>query len=108
MILYNVTINIEQTVEIQWLDWMKRKHIKDVLDTNCFISARFSRLASHTEPNSTNYVVQFLCDSDEKLKEYQSIYAANLKKEGKELFGDKLQTFRTELEVIEDFFPNQS
>ncbi|MGI9527218.1 MAG: DUF4286 family protein [Weeksellaceae bacterium] len=108
MILYNETINIEQTAEIQWLNWMKRKHVPSVLNTGLFISARLSRLSSHTQPDSTNYTIQYVVENNDNLEQYKTIHAEELIKEGKELFGEKMQIFRTELDVIEDFFPNQS
>lgn len=108
MIIYNVTISIDQVVEIQWLDWMKNKHVQEVLDTGCFVSARLSRLTSHAQPNSTSYAIQYLCESEELLKEYYKKYAPKLREEGIQKFGNKMQGFRTELEVIDDFYANRS
>ncbi|MXV37769.1 DUF4286 family protein [Flavobacteriaceae bacterium Ap0902] len=108
MILYNETINIDQTAEIQWLNWMKRKHVPSVLNTGLFLSARLSRLSSHIQPDSTNYTVQYLCENSDHLNEYKTIHLEKLKEEGTQLFGDKMQFFQTELDVIQDFFPNQS
>lgn len=108
MILYNVTVNIEQTVEIQWIEWMKNHYIHSILNTGCFVSARFSRLTSHTEPDSTNYVVQFLCENNIKLNEYKNKFEPNFKSEYVKKYGDKMQTFNTELEVLDDLFPHQN
>ena len=36
MILYNVTINIHESVHDQWMIWMQHKHIHDVLATGKF------------------------------------------------------------------------
>ena len=108
MILYNVTISIDQVVEIQFLDWLKKKHIQEVLDTGCFKSARLTRLASHTQPDSTNYAIQYLVESQELLDQYYTQFAPQLRAEGEKLFGTKMQGFRTELEVLQDFYPNRS
>lgn len=108
MILYNITVSIDQVVEIQFLDWLCKKHIQEVLDTGCFKSARLSRLTSHTQPDSTNYAIQYLAESQEFLNEYFSKFAPRLQQEGIDMFGDKMQAFRTELEVLEDFYPISS
>lgn len=108
MIIYNVTISIDQVVEIQWLDWMRKKHVQEVLETGCFVSARLSRLTSHTQPDTTNYAIQYLCESHELLQEYYKNHAPKLREEGQKLFGNQMQGFRTELEVIEDFYTNRS
>lgn len=36
MILYNVTVNIDDSVHDEWLEWMTTKHIPDVLATGLF------------------------------------------------------------------------
>ncbi|MFB0997424.1 MAG: DUF4286 family protein, partial [Flavobacteriales bacterium] len=36
MILYNVTINIDATIQKEWLIWMKEIHIPKVMETGCF------------------------------------------------------------------------
>lgn len=108
MIIYNVTISIDQVVEIQFVDWLKKKHIQEVLDTGCFKSARLSRLTSHSQPDATNYSIQYLAESQQQLNEYYDKFAAQLRAEGQEKFGDKMQGFRTELEVLGDFYPHQN
>lgn len=105
MIIYSVTISVEATVEMQWLEWMKQKHIQQVLDTGCFKSARFSRVTSHSQPDATSYSVQYLCENGQKLKRYKESYAPQLQAEGVSKWGDKMLAFRTELEVLEDFYP---
>ena len=32
-ILYNVTVSIDKDVEKEWLEWMKKVHIPDVMRT---------------------------------------------------------------------------
>lgn len=108
MIIYNVTISIDQVVEVQWLNWMQKKHIQEVLDTGCFVSARLSRLTSHNQPDATSYSIQYLCESNELLQQYYKEFAPKLREEGTKLFGNKMQGFRTELDVIEDFYTNRS
>ena len=104
MIIYNVTISIDQVVEIQFLDWLKNKHIHDVLNTGCFISAKLFRLTSHSQPDSTSYAIQYLAENNELLNKYYQDFAPKLREEGIKLFGEKMQGFRTELDVLEDFF----
>ena len=44
MILYNVTINIHESVHDQWMGCMQEKHIKEVLATGKFSSARMVKV----------------------------------------------------------------
>ena len=49
MILYNVTISIDENVEQKWLQWMKNTHIPDVMKTNCFIECKLSKINGEEE-----------------------------------------------------------
>ncbi|POS03101.1 DUF4286 family protein [Flavobacterium croceum] len=104
MILYNVTINIDESVHQQWLQWMQEKHIQDVLATGKFSSARLIKVLVDEEMGGTTYSVQYTTDSKETLQKYYTEDAPRLREEGLKLFGDKMLAFRTELEVISDFF----
>lgn len=103
MILYNVTINIDDSVHDQWLKWMQEKHINDVLSTKKFSSARLVKVLVDEEMGGTTYSVQYTTDSKETLEKYYQEDAPRLRQEGLQLFGDKMLAFRTELEFIADF-----
>ena len=106
MILYNVTTNIQETNHLQWLSWMQTKHINDVLATGKFTSARLVRVLNEEENNGFTYAVQYTCDSMETLQRYYADDAPALRAESLKLFGDKALAFRTELEVVAEFFQN--
>ena len=44
MILYNVTVNIENAVADEWLQWMKEVHVPDVMRTGIFIQNTIFRI----------------------------------------------------------------
>ena len=108
MIIYNVTINIDESAHDQWLNWLKTKHIEEVLATGCFYKAKLSRVLVEEEMGGTTYSIQYSAESNEKLQEYYKTYAPKLREEGMRLFGDKMLAFRTELEVINEFFSNEN
>lgn len=102
MIIYNVTINIDESVHDQWLDWMQNKHITDMLATGRFSSARLVKVVVDEAVEGRTYSVQFITDSKQTLEQYYSDDAPRLRQEGLSLFGDKMLTFRTELELISE------
>lgn len=104
MILYNVTINIHESVHDQWMDWMQNKHINDVLATGKFSSARMVKVLVDEEMGGITYAIQYTTDSKETLQRYYDEDASRLREEGHRLFGDKMLAFRTELEMISEFF----
>jgi hypothetical protein len=103
MIIYNVTINIDHSVHNQWLQWIENKHINDVLATGLFNNARLVKVLVEEDEGAT-YSVQYFSDSREKLNDYYKNHAPRLRQEGLQLFGDKMLAFRTELEVLSEYF----
>ncbi|WP_313805567.1 DUF4286 family protein [Flavobacterium sp.] len=102
MIIYNVTINIHESVHDQWMDWMQNKHIADVLATGKFTSARMVKVLVEEEMGGVTYSVQYTTDCKETLQRYYDEDAPRLREEGHRLFGDNMLAFRTELELISD------
>ena len=102
MILYNVTINIHESVHDQWMRWMQEKHIADVLATGKFSAARMVKVLVEEDMGGTTYSIQYTTDSKETLQRYYDEDVPRLREEGLKLFGDKMLAFRTELELISE------
>ena len=102
MIIYNVTINIHESVHGQWLEWMQTKHIPEILATKKFSSARLVKVLIEEEMGGTTYSVQYTTDSKATLQKYYDEDAPAFRAEGLQLFGDKMLAFRTELELISE------
>ena len=102
MILYNVTINIHESVHDQWMRWMQEKHIADVLATGKFSAARMVKVLVEEDMGGITYSIQYTTDSKESLQRYYDEDAPRLREEGLQLFGDKMLAFRTELELISE------
>ena len=102
MILYNVTINIHESVHDQWMQWMQEKHINEVLATGKFSAARMVKVLVEEDMGGTTYSIQYTTDSKETLQRYYDEDAPRLREEGLQLFGDKMLAFRTELELISE------
>ena len=101
MILYNVTINVEQSVESDWLAWMRTEHMLDVLNTGMFATAKMFRLLDvEQSEGTTTYAVQYFADTREHYDRYQREFAADLQQEAQQKFGNKTVSFRTLMEEV--------
>ncbi|RMG79098.1 MAG: DUF4286 family protein [Bacteroidetes bacterium] len=100
MIIYNVTVKIDNDVHDEWLDWMKTKHIPDVMKTGLFTDSKILKVLVDDEDGVT-YSIQYSSPDMESLETYQKKYAAELQKEHSEKYKDKFVAFRTLLEVID-------
>lgn len=102
MIIYNVTSNINKNVHEQWLIWIK-EHIPQVLSTGCFTEAKLTKVLVEDEDGAVTYSVQYRAQSREDLERYYNMYADALRQDALKHFADKVLSFRTELEVIDEF-----
>jgi hypothetical protein len=102
MYIYNVTINIEDSVHEAWRVWMIDKHIPDMLATGKFVSAKMCKVLVEEDLGGTTYAIQYITPNKAALDNYYKENAATLRQEGLKLFKDKFVAFRTELEVINE------
>jgi hypothetical protein len=101
-IIYNVTVSIDYSVQDEWVDWMRSKHIKDVMATGMFLEARFSRILAE-ESGGASYSIQYLCENMEKYDKYVAEYSSDLQKEHMSKYSGKFAAFRTLLQVEDEF-----
>ncbi|MCX7548486.1 DUF4286 family protein [Xanthomarina sp. F1114] len=102
MIIYNVTVNIEDSVHEDWLVWIK-VHIQKVLATGKFSEAKLSRVLVEEEMGGVTYSIQYRAKSREDLEAYYNNHADKLRQDGLMRFADKMLAFRTELEIIDEY-----
>ena len=102
MILYNVTVSIDETVHEDWLKWMKEKHIPDVMNTGCFIESRISRVHGEEEGGLT-FAIGYLCEDESAFERYQNEYAEALQREHMDRYNGRFAAFRTLLTVLEEY-----
>jgi len=99
MIIYSVTITIDSGVESEWVDWMKRIHVPDVVRTGCFTECRIYRVIE-SESAEPSYVMQYHCPSLEEYYRYWDNFAARLQKEHSDKFAGRFRGARQLLEEV--------
>lgn len=99
MIIYNVTVKIELDVHLDWLEWMKQKHIPDVMETGCFMRNEIAKVLIDEEDGIT-YSIQYRCESISELNNYFESHAPALQKDHMERYKEKFIAFRTLLELV--------
>jgi hypothetical protein len=101
MIIYNVTVNIDNDVHTEWVEWMKNIHIPDVMKTGFFKEYRFCRVLTD-EPQGHTYSIQYLCESLTDYDRYQKQEAPRLQADHKSKYEGKFVAFRTILKMVDN------
>ena len=101
MILYNVTLNVDDSIHQEWLEWMKQIHLPEVMATGKFLSYEMYRIRNHNADDpSINYSVQYKAISYEEYEDYVNRFGPALKQKTLEKFGDQVIAFRTILDLV--------
>lgn len=104
MIIYSVTITIDGGIESEWIDWMNRVHVPDVLRTRCFLECHTYK-ATGSEGEDPVYVLQYQCRSVEEYHHYRDNFAPVLQKEHSDRFAGRFRGSRQLLEEVARALP---
>lgn len=99
MYIYNVTINIDESVHEEWKTWMKQEHIPEMLATGKFTQALMSRVMVQEQMGGITYSVQYQVKDRDTLKRYYLEDAGKMREKSAR-FKDKAVYFRTEMEIV--------
>ena len=101
MILYNVTVNIDEDVEQDWINWMKETHIPEVMNTGFFQDYKMLKMLSEGEDDTgRTYAIQYKAETLGHLETYLNTVAPKIQKKSIIRYGTKLAAFRTVLEEV--------
>ncbi len=102
MFIYNVTVNVDNSIHDEWLIWIK-EHIPQVLGTGKFDKATLTKVLVEEEMGGHTYSIQYRSYSREALDAYYREDAEKLRQEGSKRFADKSLAFRTELQIVDEY-----
>ncbi|MBP7822052.1 MAG: DUF4286 family protein [Saprospiraceae bacterium] len=101
MVIYNVTVKVSTSMSAKWIQWMKTKHIPEVMHTGCFLEYKLCKLIGDDNEDGITFAVQYLCKDMDALENYQKHHAKGLQADHSANFGGHFAAFRSVLEVIE-------
>ena len=107
MIIYSVSISIQANIEAEWIEWMDKVHVPDVLRTGCFSECRMYRVLG-SDGEEPVYVMQYQCRSIEEYHRYRDNFAPALQKEHTDRFAGKFRGSRQLLEEIASVQPGSA
>jgi hypothetical protein len=100
MILYNVTVILDEDIHESWINWLKRDCLKNMMATDHFISHRVLKVLDSPNEGFT-YCIQFIAESLEKYNNYKHLTVDLLENNAPAEFMNKFVVFSTLMEFIE-------
>jgi hypothetical protein len=100
MFLYNVTVGVDGDIEQEWLQWMKAKHIPDVLRTGMFAEYKMYKVLHDNNDGTVSYSVQYFAHTLDDVVKYLETSGPAMAEEHRQKFLNKHVAFRTLLEEV--------
>jgi hypothetical protein len=100
MIIYNVTIKIQQQIHTSWLQWLRDEHIPEVLSTGCFSKATILRLQDIDDSEGPTYAIQYSAENRKSYERYIEKFAGVMREKSFDKWGDKFIAFRSVMEIV--------
>jgi hypothetical protein len=101
MIIYNVTVKVEQAIADAWLQWLLKEHIPSVMQTKCFVDYKLVRLLEIDDSEGPTYAIQYHAESKADYNRYMEIYSSQMSRISFEKWGERFIAFRTVMEVVQ-------
>ena len=99
MLLYNVTLIIEESAAEEWLKWMTEIHIPEVMATEKFVSNRLLKVVDSPNEGVT-YCAQYVLENEKDYQDYQANFAPALQADLQAKFENRFVAFRTLMEFV--------
>lgn len=102
MVVYNVTVSIDEAVALEWLEWMRKKYVPEIMETGLFKECKLCRVHGE-EAGGLTYAVMYTAFSIEHLENFNEHFEPRLQSMQLEKFKGRYVDFKTMLSVIEEF-----
>ncbi|GAB1308417.1 DUF4286 family protein [Urechidicola sp. KH5] len=102
MFIHNVTINVDESINEEWLNWMHDKNIPAVMETGKILSIKVCHVLVQEDMGGITYAIQYTAKTKEDIQSYLAEDAYKFKEEEMRLFNGKFGTFTTDLKVISE------
>ena len=100
MLIYNVTSKVSWEVLEDWVEWMLREHMAEVMETGLFSKHQLVRLQDVDDDDGATFAVQYYIDSRENYDAYKRVFAPVLAAKVIARWSDRVLSFSTLMEVI--------
>lgn len=100
MIVYNVTVKVNNSVVDKWVKWMLDEHMPDLKNTGLFTDYRLCRLLEQDDTEGVTFSAQYTCNNMEDYNTYIDKYATTMRDKAFKQFGNNFVAFRTVMEVL--------
>lgn len=101
MFIYNITINIDNDIEIEWLRWQKETFIPEIMSTGLFYDHRFFKLLGQDESDGKTFIIQFYAEKKSLYEAYIIQHSEKFTKKAINKWESKFLVYQSLLESVQ-------
>ena len=103
MIIYKVIIDIDKKIKKDWLTWMEKEHIPEIMALNIFNKSKIYNIINPEKKKFASYCIEYYCSSMEKYNEYKTKFSKKLQEKHTQKYKDKFTGKRLILSLQNEF-----
>ena len=84
MLVYNITVKVDNEIAQRWLQWQREVHIPEIMATNLFDDNKIFKLLEDDDNSSPTYVLQYFTETKENYNRYINEYAPAIREKALE------------------------
>jgi hypothetical protein len=100
MIIYNVTVKVQSSIHHEWLNWLQREHVPEIVATGCFTHASLLRLLETDDSEGPTYAIQFHAESKAAFNLYMENFSRVMTQKAQGKWGEQVLAFASVLQVV--------
>ena len=101
MVIYNITYSVPKNKEKEWLSWMQKVHIPEIMEKGNYASHQLVKLLEVQDEDSTAYAVQFYAETKENHMEFNELHQEAFKLKSSREWGQEVLSFSTLMEIVQ-------
>ena len=99
MFVFNISFQVDPSIESAWLNWLKQHFIPSCLATTCFVDHQLYQL-DLTFDQPPTYTLQLFSHAASQLAEFQEKHAESLLFNVTEQWGEQCFHFNTSMKIV--------
>ncbi|MEI6950589.1 DUF4286 family protein [Paraflavisolibacter sp. H34] len=100
MLLYNVTVKVQEEIAEDWQRWQLTEHGPEMVATGCFTRFSLLRLLEVDDEEGPTFAVQYFADSLAQYERFLEEFMDSLSQKAYAKWGQRFIAFRTIMEVV--------
>ncbi|MBA2248603.1 MAG: DUF4286 family protein [Chitinophagaceae bacterium] len=101
MIVYNITVKVENEISAEWVQWQLTEHIPEIMATGLFTNHQFFKLLDQDSEDGVTYVSQYFTNSRNNYDAYIKNFSGELRNKAINKWGNRFIAFRTLMQSVQ-------